>query len=46
MGVSSYWDSRKRFLRRIGPPRPVWRLLIMLAVILYMIYYLDKILSQ
>jgi len=46
VGVSRYWDSRKRFLRRIGSPRPVWRLLIMLAVIIYLIYYLDKMLSQ
>ena len=49
MGVSNYWDSRKRFLSRVGNPRPIWRLLIMLAIILYLIYrfgHMEQMLSQ
>ncbi|MCE5272294.1 hypothetical protein LLH00_13530 [bacterium] len=38
MGIAGYWEARRRFLGRAGNPRPIWRILIMLAIILYLIY--------
>ena len=49
MGLVSHWKERKDFLGRTGSRRPIWWLILLLALVLYFIHKLgnmEQYLSQ